>query len=84
MVVRANEANRTVPKTNLVVPVNLGRAFLATERFTSPLETGKRTVFLADVLVSNRMPGPGDENIVVGADTCQLRSGGAEHYASID
>lgn len=34
---RAKEANKTVPKTSLVAPANLGREFLATEGFASPL-----------------------------------------------
>ena len=55
MVPRANEANRTVPKTSLPVPANLGRAFPATERFASPLEIGAYKVDLVDVLASSRM-----------------------------
>ena len=54
MVARANEANRTEPKTSLLVPANLGRAFLTTGRLAYPLDTGTRKVDLADVLTSSR------------------------------
>ena len=70
MIVRPNEASKTVPKTSLVVPDNLGRTFLATEWVTSPLDTGKRGVALADVLVSSRTADADDENIVYWQDTC--------------
>ena len=64
MVARANEANRTEPKTSLPVPANFGRVFLGTERLASPLETGTRKGDLADVLTSSRTADADDVNIV--------------------
>ena len=81
VVARANEVNRTEPKTSLPVRENLGRAFLVAERLTSPLETGTRKADLADVLASSRTADADDVNIAR-RGTCLQRSGGV--YASAD
>lgn len=56
-----------VPKTSLPVPVNLGRAFLATERFASPLETGVRKVIPTGVFVSSRVTDADDADSICSA-----------------